>query len=114
MALTDMHCIPCEGGTAPLSIAIEDELLKQVPGWEIDRLFEHKIKKTFTLKSFPGAIDFVNKIAAISEREGHHPELYINFRKVTVVLYTHAILGLSGNDFILAAKIDGILAETVK
>lgn len=108
MQLTDKHCVPCEGGARPLSISAENELLKETPGWEIVRLLEHKIRKVFTLKDFAEAIEFVNEVAKIAGREGHHPEMHINFRKVTVELYTHAILGLSENDFIMAAKIDEI------
>lgn len=106
MNLTDKYCVPCEGGTSPLSKIAEDEFLKQAHGWEINRLFEHKIRKTFTLKSFAGAIDFVNKIACVTEQEGHHPEIHINYRKVRIEFYTHAIQGLSENDFIVAAKIN--------
>ncbi|MBN1307810.1 MAG: 4a-hydroxytetrahydrobiopterin dehydratase [Chitinispirillaceae bacterium] len=106
MDLTKKHCVPCEGGTSPLSNNVEDELLKKTPGWIIDRLLEHKIKRVFTMKTFAKAIEFVNKIATVAEQEGHHPDLYISYRKVTVELCTHAILGLSENDFIMAAKIN--------
>lgn len=106
MDLTKKHCVPCEGGTSPLSNSAEDELLKMAPGWIIDRLFEHKIRKIFMMKTFPEAIEFVNKIAIVAEREDHHPDLYISYRKVTVELWTHSILGLTENDFIMAAKIN--------
>lgn len=108
MVITEKHCTPCEGGT-PFTNDTEDEYLKMTPEWEIERLFEHKMRKVFFLKTFMNAIDLVNKIAAIAEAEGHHPELRINYTKVTVEIYTHAMLGLSENDFILAAKIDALM-----
>jgi 4a-hydroxytetrahydrobiopterin dehydratase len=109
MDLTKKQCKPCEGGT-PFSSETEDEYLIQTPDWTIERLFEHKIYKVFTFETFMQAIDFVNKIAAIAETEGHHPELHINYKKVKVELYTHAMMGLSENDFILAAKINELFA----
>ena len=111
MTLSERRCVTCGSGMDPLSYDAEDALLQQVPGWEIDRLFEHKIHKTYILTSFAEAIDFVNKVAVIAQQEDHHPELRINFRKVTVELYTHSISGLSENDFIVAAKIEEIIKE---
>jgi 4a-hydroxytetrahydrobiopterin dehydratase len=112
MALSSRHCTPCEGDSAPLSDGAEDEFLKLIPGWEIDRSSEHRIKKTFKLKTFLRAIEFVNKIAVIAEKEGHHPDLHINYGVVMVELYTHAISGLSDNDFIIASKINEIQDAT--
>ena len=108
MRLTDKHCLPCEGGTNPLSNSAENELLKEIKAWEIDRTFVHKIRRVFTLKNFLKAIEFVNVIAKVAEQEGHHPDIHISYRIVTIELYTHAILGLSEIDFIMAAKIDSL------
>ena len=106
MELKDKHCVPCERGTNPLSDTVEDELLRSAKGWEIDRAAVHKIRKVFTLRDFGEAIDFVNHIAKIADREGHHPVLHIFYKRVTVELYSHEIVGLSENDFIMAAKIE--------
>jgi len=105
MDLLNKHCVPCEGGT-PLSEAEEETFLEHISGWKIDRHLEHKITKSYAFKSYPETIEFVNKIAGIAEAEGHHPDLYVGYGRVKVELYTHAMLGLSENDFILAAKID--------
>ena len=104
--LTKKHCVPCEGGAPPLTDEQEDALLTELEGWELERTGVHRIFKTWLLPSFMEAIEFVNTIAQLAESEGHHPELIINYRRVTVELSTHAILGLSENDFILASKID--------
>ena len=113
--LLQKKCVPCEGGVPPLSYEEIGKLMEQVPGWE---LFEEtsenlkkfgmgaKISKLYKFADFIGAINFVNNIAEIAESEGHHPDIKINYNKVTLELYTHAIGGLSENDFILAAKVD--------
>jgi len=82
--------------------------MEGVNAWNLDG--EEKIEKTFLFKDFAEAIAFVNKVGAIAESEGHHPDIFIfDFKKVRTTLTTHAIGGLSENDFILAAKIDEIL-----
>ncbi len=83
------------------------KLLEQTPGWRIapDGL---SLSREFTFKNFVEAMDFANKITPIAESEGHHPDLTIGWGKVTVTLMTHAIGGLSENDFILATKISAI------
>jgi len=79
--------------------------MDMVPGWMLDEKGQ-KISKEFKFKDFIGAINFVNYIAEIAESEGHHPDIKINYNKVLLELWTHAIGGLSENDFIVAAKID--------
>ena len=106
MNLKDKKCVPCEGGTNPLTFKEEEEYLNAIPQWEIDREDVHKIKKIFKFEGFVDAINFVNKIAKVAEEEGHHPNISINYNKVYIELYTHAIVGLSMNDFIMASKID--------
>ena len=112
MDLTQKHCIPCEGGTPPLTDAEEDELKPQTPDWILLRndgtTVVHKIRRQFTFKNFKEAIAFVNKVADIADQEGHHPDIYIFYNKVQLELFTHAVGGLSENDFIMAAKIDKI------
>ena len=103
--LEQKHCKPCEGGTPPLTQAEEDTFLKDIE-WEIDRSDIHKIRKRFTLKDFREAMGFVNRVAERAEKEQHHPDIHISCRKVTIELCTHAVLGLTENDFILAAKIE--------
>ena len=105
MDLSQKRCIPCEGGTPPLSRVEAEELLKQVVGWNMSEDGK-KISKTFKFKNFMQALDFTNKIGAIAEEEGHHPDIDLHWGRVGVTLSTHSIKGLSENDFILAAKID--------
>ena len=113
MSLADRKCVPCEGGTPPLGREDINKYLGELSeGWEVledtsTRLSAGKIKKTFVFKDFLEAVGFVNKIADIAEAEGHHPDIRIHsYKKVDVELTTHAIGGLSENDFILAAKIE--------
>ncbi len=106
MQLTEKKCIPCEGFTNPLSNIEEEEYLKQISNWKLNKEGEHSINKEFKFKDFVNAISFVNKIADLAENEGHHPNITIKYNLVGIELYTHAIGGLSENDFILAAKID--------
>ena len=113
MDLTQKHCVPCEGGTPPLPDEKEDEVLKrvqhdnkQVSDWLLIRDGTHKITRQFKFKDFKEAIAFVNKVADLAEREGHHPDIKIVYNKVQLDLFTHAVGGLSENDFIMAAKIN--------
>ena len=102
--LAGKKCVPCEGGTPPLEAEKIQEYLKDVEGWEV---LENKlIKKTFKFKTFREAIDFVNQVANLAEKEGHHPDIHIRYNRVTFELTTHTIKGLSENDFIIASKID--------
>ncbi len=104
--LTQKHCVPCEGGTKPLTQEEVAPYLQAIPHWTVDDEGK-KIKRTFVFKDFMEAVDFINRIADIAEKEGHHPDLKLfNYKKVSVILSTHAINGLSTNDFILAAKTD--------
>ena len=104
--LKKKRCIPCEGGVKPLDKSAAEELLKQLDeGWMlIDDA--HLLVRQFQFPDFKTAMQFGNDIARVAEFEGHHPELTIGWGNVGVELSTHAIGGLSENDFILAAKID--------
>jgi len=108
MDLTSKKCVPCEGGTPPLAEDKINEFLSQVDSaWVV---FENKkIKRKLKFKDFVEAMAFVNKVADLAEEEGHHPDIHIYWNKVNLDLWTHAIGGLSDNDFIIAAKIDKIL-----
>ena len=104
-------CVPCEGGVPKLTKAEAESQLGRLQGWAITADGQ-RIRKEWTVKHFMAGIRFFHHVAEIAEAEGHHPDLHIvGFRKVTVEIWTHAIGGLSENDFILAAKIDGLPIE---
>ena len=104
MSLHEKKCVPCEGGTPPLTAEQEQGYLKEVD-WELDTSGIHKIKKHFTFSNFKEAMGFVNRVAEIAETQQHHPDIYISYSNVFIELYTHAVTGLSENDFIMASKI---------
>ena len=102
--LTSKRCVPCEGGVPKLTASEIETFSQQVSGW-VAR--DEKLHKTFTFKDFLAAMAFVNGMAEVAEAEGHHPDFTLyQWNRVDVVIWTHAIGGLSENDFILAAKID--------
>ncbi len=104
--LTRRHCVPCEGGVPPLSVAQVEKLLPRVPGWTVNDSGT-QIFKVWECKNFRDAMALVNKVADLAEREGHHPDIQLfSYRRVRLDVTTHAIGGLSDNDFILAAKIN--------
>ena len=106
--LTSQKCKACEGGVDPLSEDQVMELLPQVPGWQSDPSFT-TIVRTFECTDFQRSIVLINQIANIAEEEGHHPDIFLHkYKHVTVSLTTNAIDGLSENDFIVAAKINGV------
>jgi 4a-hydroxytetrahydrobiopterin dehydratase len=110
---TPLHkrkCIPCEEGSAPLSPSEIEPLSKNISGWQV--LENKKIEKKYHFVDFKHAVTFINEVADIAEFEGHHPDIYLhNWNKVTITLSTHAAKGLTENDFIMAAKIDQIIAD---
>jgi 4a-hydroxytetrahydrobiopterin dehydratase len=104
--LTEQKCIACEGDVTPLNHIEAEIVVKQTPGWELSADAK-KISKKYQFKDFLEALAFVNKVGAIAQSEGHHPDIHlIDYKFVNVELSTHAIGGLSQNDFIIAAKID--------
>ena len=102
-ALTQKRCVPCEAGVPPLEKQEVERLLNQVPGWSLTGKW---ITKEFQFKDFVEAMKFANQVAALAEEEGHHPDIHVHYNKVSFDIWTHAIDGLSENDFVLAAKID--------
>lgn len=109
--LTKKKCAPCEGGVDPYTPEQATDQLKELPGWRITREGQ-RIRKDWVVKNFMAGIDFFNRCAEVAESDGHHPDLHIEgYRNVSVELWTHAIGGLSENDFILAAKIDQLPIE---
>ena len=107
--LVRRKCTPCEGGTEPLPPSAVQALLRDLQGWE---LVEGKaIRKTVKCTDFLDAVALIQQIAPIAEAEDHHPDLHLTgYRRLTIELSTHALGGLSENDFILAAKLDPLLA----
>ena len=103
--LSAKKCKPCEGGVKPLDAKAVQELLKQLDGWKVEG---ELLQKQFKFKNYYETMAFVNATAWISHREDHHPDLAVGYNSCTVSYVTHAIGGLSDNDFICAAKIDAL------
>lgn len=106
--LVEKKCVPCEGGVKPLAVNEVKELLKELDNWNFDEK-NHKICKKFTFKNFYHTMNFVNAIAYLANKENHHPDMEISYNFCIVNFMTHAIGGLSQNDFICAAKIDNFV-----
>lgn len=106
--LTQKKCVPCEGSTKPLNRVMVEGYLAQLAGWEKVEGRE-EIAKTFAFQNFHETMSFVNAVAFIANREDHHPDLEVSYKQCRVRYSTHAIKGLSENDFICAAKINGLL-----
>jgi len=104
--LVASKCKPCEGGVDPCTVSEANEQLSNLGGWYLTHDGK-RIRKDWNVKHFMAGMRFFNEIAEVAEEDGHHPDLHIEgYRNVAVELWTHAIGGLSENDFILAAKID--------
>ncbi len=108
--LTQKKCIPCEGGVIPFDISEIHKYQKKVDGWELakDKTEIYFLEKEFKFKNFKESQNFINQVGDISESEGHHPDILFGWGYAKIKITTHAIHGLSENDFILAAKIDKI------
>lgn len=102
--LAKKTCVPCRGGVPPLRVAEQQILLEQLDGWKIDEA-QHLVK-TYPFPDFSEALAFVNRVGALAEEQGHHPDLHLSWGVVRVELWTHKIDGLTESDFIMAAKID--------
>jgi 4a-hydroxytetrahydrobiopterin dehydratase len=107
MELGKKKCVPCEGGATTLPAGEANQLLSQLSGWQIEP-GASELRKRYKFTSFMENIAFVNRVAQLAEAEGHHPDFCVRYTNLDVSLTTHAIGGLSENDFILAAKIDQI------
>ncbi len=108
MNLLEQKCVPCEGGVDPMTKADAEAMLEfHVKDWILSNDAK-SISKKFEFKNFSDALSFVNKVGSIAESEGHHPDIELGWGKVNITLTTHAIGGLSQNDFIVAAKINHI------
>ena len=108
--LTKKKCAPCEGGVIPFDISEIHKYQKKVDGWDIIKGKKgiYFLEKNFKFDDFKKSQDFVNEVGKISEEEGHHPDIFFGWGYAKINIITHAIKGLSENDFILAAKIDKI------
>ncbi len=105
MRLANKQCVPCRGGIAPLNRDQAETYLKEVPQW-ILATDATRIQRNFTFGNFATALAFVNRVAAVAEQEGHHPDIEFGWGYCKVTLHTHKIKGLHENDFIMAAKIN--------
>ena len=112
--LSAKHCVPCEGGVPMVEQAQAETYLEHLPGWRLTHDAK-RIRKDWTVKNFLAGIDFFQRVAALAEDEGHHPDLHLEgYRQAWIEIWTHAIGGLSENDFILAAKIDQLPVQVKK
>ena len=104
--LATKKCKPCEGGVPALKGLELRRMYAQLDGWTM--VNEHHLEKEYLFQDFRQALDFVNRLGEVAEEEGHHPDLFLTWGKVKVTLWTHAVGGLSENDFILASKADAL------
>jgi 4a-hydroxytetrahydrobiopterin dehydratase len=106
--LARKKCEPCEGGVDPCPLPFVQQQLRQLPGWYLTHQ-NSRIRKDWKMKNFLSGMAFLEKVAELAETDGHHPDIHLeSYRQLWIELWTHAIGGLSENDFILAAKIDQI------
>jgi 4a-hydroxytetrahydrobiopterin dehydratase len=112
--LRQKKCVPCEGGVPKLTLDEAQQQLRQLQGWQLTHDGE-RIRKSWVVKNFMAGVNFFNDVARLAEEEGHHPDLHLEgYRIVAIEIWTHAIGGLSENDFILAAKIDKLPIQLKK
>jgi len=105
--LADKQCVPCRGGVPALKGKDLEALHESVPQWKV--IDEHHIVRTFTFPDFKQALAFVNRLGALAEEQGHHPDILLAWGKAEITLRTHKIDGLTESDFVMAAKIDRLL-----
>ena len=105
--LADKKCVPCRGGTPPLKGKELKDLHKIVPQWNV--VEAHHLTREYKFPDFAQALEFVNRVGALAEEQGHHPDILLAWGKVGITLWTHKVDGLTESDFIMAAKIDRIL-----
>ncbi len=109
MTLSAKTCVPCRGGVPPLDEAAARKLLVETPGWTLTH-DAARIERKFSFRDFKEALAFVNRVGALAEDEGHHPDIMFGWGYCMVVFYTHKIKGLHENDFIMAAKVNALAA----
>jgi len=109
MALADRHCVSCRGGLPRLGEPALDAGLAELPGWALAE-DATRLERTFRFRDFAGAMRFVNAMAGVAEREGHHPDFAVHWNRVDVTVWTHDAGGVTDNDLVLAALV-GALPE---
>jgi len=102
--LADKTCVPCRGGVPPLKGEELEKLHRIVPNWTVSN--QHHIQREYGFPDFKQALDFVNRVGALAEEQGHHPDIFLAWGKAQITLWTHKVDGLTESDFIMAAKID--------
>jgi len=109
MGLSGKTCVPCQSGSAPLPPSQVALLLTELTGWQVADA--KKLCKRIKVENFAQSLELANKIGAIAEQQNHHPDLLVRWGSLSIEIWTHAIGGLTENDFILAAKIDDLVME---
>src|SRR5437879_4012780 len=105
MSLADKPCVPCRGGVPPMERSRAEAMLAELePGWQLNA--EGHLERAYPFKNFVQSLEFANKVGAIAEKEGHHPDLHVAWGKCKVEIWTHKIKGLTESDFYMAAKVD--------
>jgi len=102
--LADRACVPCRGGVLPLKGDALQTLGAELPDWNVRD--DHDLFRVYKFADFQTALDFVNRVGAVAEEQGHHPDLLLSWGKVEITIFTHSIDGLAESDFVLAAKIE--------
>lgn len=112
--LSKKKCLPCEGGIPAYSLEDARKQVESLPGWQLTSDGK-RIRREWIVKNFMAGVSFFSEVAKVAEADNHHPDLHLSgYRNVAIELWTHAIGGLSENDFILAAKIDKLPVELKK
>jgi 4a-hydroxytetrahydrobiopterin dehydratase len=106
--LADKQCVPCKGGVPPLRGKELEKLQADLPQWTVTN--EHHLHREFRFPDFKQALEFVNRVGEVAEKQGHHPDILLKWGKVEITLWTHKIDGLTESDFIMAAKIEKLSA----
>jgi 4a-hydroxytetrahydrobiopterin dehydratase len=108
--LRQRHCVPCRGGTPPLDEPTRERLRGELGGgWQV--VDGHHLHKEFRFPDFATALGFVNRVGAVAEAEGHHPDIELTWGRAAIKIWTHAINGLTESDFVLAAKVDAVASQ---
>ena len=110
--LAERQCVPCRGGTAPLTASEIAPLIEQIVDWTV--VDGHHLIKVYKLRNFAEALNLVNRIAQIAEEQNHHPDLVLAWGRVEVTIWTHKINGLAEGDFVFAAKCDRVAATNLQ
>ena len=107
MSLSEKTCVPCRGDVPPFSASEIAPLISELTGWQVDN--NKKLIKSVRLNNFAQSLELANKIGALAEEQGHHPDLLVRWGELRIELWTHKVDGLTESDFILAAKIDRLM-----